>query len=312
MSDVRGVPATVTVVIPTRGRPRLVVRAVRSALDQTCPPHEVVVVVDGPDPSTEQALAGLDPRVVVVPLLSSGGAAAARNAGVARATGDLIAFLDDDDLWLPAKLQRQWAVLAAATDPWNTVVSTAAFWDTGDGATVWPTRSPRPGEPIAEYLFVRDHAGEGLLATPTILLPRTLAAAHPMDPTMRIHEDLDWFLRLEAAGASFVVLPQPLVRVDASSGRQSLSSQSTWSESLAWSVEHRARLGPRAFSGFVLTEAGRAAVRSDAPLGTRTAILRCAMGGRPRPRDVARYLALNAAPSRLRSWVHARRLGSTS
>src|ERR1700712_2915091 len=98
----------VSVVVPTRGRPSVVVGAVASALDQTVPPHEVVVVVDGPDDESVAALEALqDPRVRVHVHERRRGAGAARNTGVRLAEGVLVAFLDDDDRWLPTKLQRQ-------------------------------------------------------------------------------------------------------------------------------------------------------------------------------------------------------------
>jgi glycosyltransferase involved in cell wall biosynthesis len=98
----------VSVVIPTKNRPSLVDRAVRSVLCQTIESLEVVVVVDGPDPETEAVLAKItDARLRVVVLPASGGAPAARNAGFSGARGAWIALLDDDDEWLPNKLERQ-------------------------------------------------------------------------------------------------------------------------------------------------------------------------------------------------------------
>ena len=95
---------TVSAVIPTRGRPELLRRAVRSALAQTLRDIEVVVVIDGPDPVTHgvlQELAQQDSRLRVLALPSSVGGSDARNRGVDAAAGEWIAFLDDDDEWLP-------------------------------------------------------------------------------------------------------------------------------------------------------------------------------------------------------------------
>ena len=75
----------VSVVIPTRSRPHLVTRAVRSALAQSINDIEVVVVMDGPDPETRTALAGVaDRRLRVIELPEPGGAPNARNVGVTR------------------------------------------------------------------------------------------------------------------------------------------------------------------------------------------------------------------------------------
>ena len=100
--------ALVTVVIPTRNRPELAAKAVESALRQTYPSLEVIVVMDGPDPETLNRLNRLhEPRLQVIALPSSVGGAEARNIGVRSARGDWIAFLDDDDEWLPEKIARQ-------------------------------------------------------------------------------------------------------------------------------------------------------------------------------------------------------------
>lgn len=101
------VPA-ISVVLPTRNRPRFLREAVGSVLGQCLRPAEVVVVDDGDGGAAEvvRSVAGSGPRVLV--LAGPGrGPAAARNLGVAAAQGDLIAFLDDDDLWRPEKLARQ-------------------------------------------------------------------------------------------------------------------------------------------------------------------------------------------------------------
>jgi glycosyltransferase involved in cell wall biosynthesis len=99
----------VTVVIPTRDRWHLLARnALRSALGQEAVAHEIVVVDDGSRDGTHARLTELaDPRLRVVRHEGSLGVAHARNAGIAAARGEWVAFLDDDDLWAPDKLRRQ-------------------------------------------------------------------------------------------------------------------------------------------------------------------------------------------------------------
>lgn len=103
----------VSVVIPTHDRPARLARAVASVLDQTVSDLEVIVVDDGSRP----AVAGFDDdRVRVLRHDVALGAPAARNAGVAAGRGDVVAFLDDDDEWLPGKLARQLDVLESRPD----------------------------------------------------------------------------------------------------------------------------------------------------------------------------------------------------
>ncbi len=280
----------VTVVIPTRSRPASVTNAVRSALDQTRPPREVIVVVDGPDPETVSSLEGLaDDRLRIICHEASRGAGAARNTGINAAHGHLLAFLDDDDEWLPGKLAHQMDILERANDPDHVVVSCQGRWEDGRDSVIWPTRAPRPDEQIAEYLFVRRSAGEGVLATPTLLLSTELAKTHPFPEHLATHEEWDWLLDLQLAGVRPLVVMEPLVVVDAKAGRNSLSSGDKWRASLAWGLARAKDLGPRAFSAFVLNETARTAVGSHAGALPYLAIGVVGLTGHARPLDLGRF-----------------------
>lgn len=103
-------PMSITAIIPVHNGERYLAETIRSVLDQTLPPDEIVVVDDG---STDVSAALAQSFGAPVLLLSQAnlGPAAARNLGVQHARGDLLAFLDADDLWLPNKLTRQAQVL---------------------------------------------------------------------------------------------------------------------------------------------------------------------------------------------------------
>lgn len=102
--------ALVSVIIPTYGRPEFLSDAVRSVVDQTYAPIELIVVDDcSPDP-IEPIIAAIDTtglsRTEVIRHETNRGANAARTTGIEAATGDIIAFLDDDDRWEPSIVQR--------------------------------------------------------------------------------------------------------------------------------------------------------------------------------------------------------------
>lgn len=96
----------ISVVIPAYNQGRFLPQAVESALGQTCPPLEVIVIDDGSTDDTSARLASYRDRVRVVRQPNQG-VAATRNHGARQARGELLAFLDADDVWLPAKLERQ-------------------------------------------------------------------------------------------------------------------------------------------------------------------------------------------------------------
>ncbi len=100
---------SVSTVIPTYNRAHFVRRAVDSALGQSRPGDEVIVVDDGSTDNTAEVLAPYGDRITYV-RTANGGGGAARNVGVRLASRDLVAFLDSDDEWMPGKLElaRRW------------------------------------------------------------------------------------------------------------------------------------------------------------------------------------------------------------
>jgi glycosyltransferase involved in cell wall biosynthesis len=103
----------VSVIIPTFNRARVVTRAIDSVLGQTYRPVEVMVVDDGSTDGTPEVLKSYGDAIVSV-VQANAGPAAARNRGIRESRGDLVAFLDSDDMWLAAKLQRQVDLLQRA------------------------------------------------------------------------------------------------------------------------------------------------------------------------------------------------------
>src|SRR5262249_36131121 len=125
-SDRRGMSMSVkvSVVIPTRNRAALLRRAIDSVLAQTSANLEIIVVLDGPDRDSELLLKNhTDDRVRHIVCAEACGGAEARNIGVRAGTGEYIAFLDDDDEWLPTKLEEQLRCIRAQADAQRTIVT---------------------------------------------------------------------------------------------------------------------------------------------------------------------------------------------
>lgn len=104
----------ISVIIPTYNRGKMVVRAIKSVLDQTYQDIECIVVDDASTDDTECQISEIrDSRLHYLKLPQNRGACFARNAGVEASKGEYIAFQDSDDIWLPCKLEKQLAFLDA-------------------------------------------------------------------------------------------------------------------------------------------------------------------------------------------------------
>src|ERR1700723_3360237 len=229
----------VSAVIPTRGRPELLRRAVLSALAQTLREIEVVVVIDGEDPATRVALDELtqqDGRLRVLALAASVGGSDARNRGVDAAAGEWIAFLDDDDEWLPGKLQAQIEAGGPSTAP--VLIGTCKMIARTPGRDyVWPRRMPASNEQIGEYILARRTLtrGEGYIQTSTLFVRRSLMLAQPFKSGQLKHQDTEWVLRLgRLPGAKVVFADKVLAIHNIEEKRPTVSSKGTGRYSLAW------------------------------------------------------------------------------
>lgn len=294
----------VTAVIPTRDRPHLVTRAVRTALEQTYPRLEVVAVVDGPDDLTTQALATVsDERLRIIQLPWPVGSASARNVGVDAARGEWIAFLDDDDEWLPEKTELQMKVAMNSAFEYP-IVSSKLFARTSNYDLVWPRKLP--SAPLSEYLLARNEwsYGEGLLSTITLLFPKELYRSVPFRPDLCCHQDFDWVLRAsrqEGAGIEF--LPQPLAIWHQAEHRQSISTLANWRSSLEWIESVRGMITPRAYASFIATNVAPQAARQHDWSAFSFLLRMILTRGKPTARDLAAFMGMWFAPQSLRRMV---------
>jgi glycosyltransferase involved in cell wall biosynthesis len=199
----------VSVVIPTRDRPELLALTLRSVLWQERVDAEVLVVDDGAGPGTA-ALVGsfADARVQLLRNNGPAGVSGARNSGVAAARGEWIAFLDDDDLWAPAKLVTQLTVAAQA----------GAGWVYAGDVTVDEDLRVRAGAPPAVPQQVaaalRRYNAVPAGASNVVVRRDVLDRVGRFDQELRTSEDWDLWLRLASTGLPACV-PRPLVALRA-------------------------------------------------------------------------------------------------
>lgn len=288
----------VSAIIPTRNRPELVRRAVRSVLGQTFEHVEAIVVVDGHDPTTIAVLEELhDPRVRIISLEESVGGGEARNIGVAVAAGQWIALLDDDDEWLPGKVSAQ--LLLAVQEPDDRVVVVSNFIARNRmGDLLKPIRPPRTGEPFSEYLF-SPHCG---YQTSTLFCSRKMYLEVPFTRGLKGCQDLDWFLRIMVhPGVKLRVAQEPLTVFHEPESRTSVSRGLSWQFRVEWGRSQKHLMTPRAYSLFVFSVCATKAALGPFSLRAFLVLLReCLLVGRPNVRTVAHLVALFLLPDKLR------------
>lgn len=179
----------VSVIIPTRNRRALVLRAVDSVLRQDCHDFQVLVIDDGSTDGTAEALAGM-PSCQVLPV-SAGGPAAARNAGIAAATGQYLAFLDSDDYWQEYHLS---SLLAAMDQPQVGLAYSPTHTVTLKGQPLGGRRDHRKcysgqvADPLFRHIFI--HTSNVLCRT------ELLRQVGGFDESLPVCEDYHLWLRL--------------------------------------------------------------------------------------------------------------------
>lgn len=176
-------------VIPAFNAARFLADAIDSALSQDVAILELLVVDDGSTDATAQIAASYGDRVVLL-RQPNRGPSAARNLGIAYARGEFLAFLDSDDTWPAHHLATLLAAMTPLTDIVLGQIQELMF---DDAQRQWvPSRAPTFSPSLCAMLTRH----------------RTMQRVGPLDETIRIGEDKDWFYRAQEAGQIIEYLPR--------------------------------------------------------------------------------------------------------
>lgn len=268
----------VSVVIPTIVRPSLR-RAVESALAQTVPPLEVIVVVDAPgEPDLPESAAV---RVITTP--GRVGPSRAKHLGIEAASGTVIALLDDDDVWLPEKLERQ----LAAAPPGDEWIMSCRFRRLLEGGE--PVVGPRtligPHEAVAPYLFeMRERQAFNMVQTSTLVFPRHVVQTVPMSVAEgSIHDDPKWLMEVRRVFPQLPIiqLPDPLVDIVWTAVSVSRAGVDRSAEYIDWGRRELVGESARVRGDYMLTSAVGSALGAGSLRGVLAAITAGVRYGRP-------------------------------
>ncbi|WP_137285797.1 glycosyltransferase family 2 protein [Halorussus salinisoli] len=195
----------VSVIIPTYERPDFLKTAVESVLDQTYDPIELIVVDDGSKTSVEASLDGIDTADLLDFRLleheENKGQNAARATGISASTGDLVAFLDDDDRYLRRKVARQVNLFRAeSSDVGLTYCGSRNRNETRE-------RSPTVEGDVTRELLLHNFVGG---YSSVMVHRKAIEDVGLPDPRFPMDDDWEWFLRLSRSW-EFASIPEPLV-----------------------------------------------------------------------------------------------------
>ena len=197
-----------SIVIPSYNRPDLLARLLESISYQTTRDFEVFVVDDASlDKESYERIVEKFSHYIPVHYLRNDknrGAQYSRNRGIAESTGKLIAFVDDDDEWLPEKLERQAAIFKAGSERLGLVYSWADA--VGENGTVLHQyRAVHRGDTLAELLDTC------FIPSPTVVIPRlTIQNVGEFDESLPSCQDWDMWVRIIEAGYDIDVAKEVL------------------------------------------------------------------------------------------------------
>ena len=198
----------VSVVLPTYGRPAFLPEAIESVVSQTYDRIELVIVDDGsPDPiapivrdtNTE------DLKLEIIRHETNRGASAARNTGIQRSTGELVAFLDDDDIWQDTKIEQQVRFFFRSSNRLGVVYTGQEYIDQ-EGRTT-NVRTPTTSGDVTRALLTGDPVNPF-----SCVMVRTTVIRDAGTPDERLPswQDWEWYLRL-SRHCTFGAIPDPIV-----------------------------------------------------------------------------------------------------
>jgi len=199
----------VSVVVPSYNRPTALLDSLTSVEEQTYPNVEVVVVDDASEKPVDEVLDkdSFSYPITVVRHEENQGASAARNTGIDRLDGKFVAFLDDDDIWEPRKIEEQIDRFQEASDDTGVVYTGMRF--IGEDDESLRTHIETVEGDVTKELLRRNFVGS--FSTVMVRL-EAINDTGTLDQRFSCWQDIEWYIRLSMHW-KFASVPKPLVRM---------------------------------------------------------------------------------------------------
>lgn len=185
----------ISVIVPTYNRADLISETIESILNQTYKNFELIIVDDGSTDNTEEVIRKFkDSRIKYIKTDNWGGPARPRNTGIKKAKGEYIAFCDDDDIWLPEKLEKQIRVFQISNE--TAMLYTRFKTIEGDVISnrIFPENGKYKSGNIFKSLYLRS-----FIACSSVVVKRSVldqVGLFNTDPNLIAIEDTDLWLRI--------------------------------------------------------------------------------------------------------------------
>ncbi|WP_433704315.1 glycosyltransferase family 2 protein [Paraburkholderia sacchari] len=241
-------PYGVSVIIPHYNRVDLLFIAIESISRQTIAPQEIIVIDDASGLQFElPSHCGDKIALRLIREPENRGAAWCRNRGIEEATGDLIAFLDADDRWLPDKLERCIAALGPKPPQHAARVLFSNVMLVDGCRRILGNPFPYDGQSMFDFILLKG----GYCQTSSIMMWRHQYPLISFDVSLRRHQDWDFAINAEMAGSEFIYMHDALVEYSLSANAKRLSAVANCEPSLTFLGKYEKFMSKRHMSWFV-------------------------------------------------------------
>lgn len=256
----------ISVVIPSFDRASFLNRAVKSVLNQSLLPKEIIIVEDGSSDDTSSIVKELqgntDIPIHYIETEDNVGGSEARNIGVRAAKFDTVALLDDDDEWYSDKLEKQVKAVKerdlTTKDSWISFTSLHRYRNPENKVyEKIPNIDYEDAEQnrIVDYLFeVKGLKNIGFIQTSTILIPKKLLSEVPFTKGLPKHQDWDWLLRLEdKIDLEIIQIKEPMIIYHSDvSNDQRIGYVNRWRYTESWGESHKKLFSKLGYDSFIM------------------------------------------------------------
>jgi len=188
----------VSVILPVFNGEQYLTQTLQSVFEQDYSPFEVIVVDDGSTDNSASIVRSF--RDVMYIYQPNQGVAVARNTGLAAGRGEFIAFIDQDDLWMPKKLSVQMDYMLKHPDVYYVLSKQKMFLEPGCHLPGWLKKE-----------FLKEEQA-GFLPSTLLCRKSVFELTGKFDPAYTAASDTDWFFRAKDAGITMATIPEVLVK----------------------------------------------------------------------------------------------------